>query len=52
MVEGKRREKIFGRNRHDKIIYTNISELKEGDIVDVKIDYAGPWAMKGEVINL
>ena len=52
MIEGKRREKTFGRNRHDKIIYTNTSELKEGDIVDVKIDYAGPWAMKGEVINL
>ena len=52
MIEGKRREKTFGRNRHDKIIYTDIAELNEGDIVNVKIDYAGPWAMKGEVINL
>jgi tRNA-2-methylthio-N6-dimethylallyladenosine synthase len=52
MIEGKRREKPFGRNRHDKIIYTDIAELNEGDIVNVKIDYAGPWAMKGEVINL
>ena len=51
MIEGKRREKIFGRNRHDKIIYTDTSELNEGDIVNVKIDYAGPWAMKGQVIN-
>ena len=52
MIEGKRREKTFGRNRHDKIFYTDIAELNEGDIVNVKIDYAGPWAMKGEVINL
>ena len=52
MIEGKRRGKTFGRNRHDKIVYTDIAELNEGDIVNVKIDYAGPWAMKGEVINL
>ena len=52
MIEGKRTERIVGRNRHDKIIYTDTSELNEGDIVNVKIDYAGPWAMKGQVINL
>ena len=52
MIEGKRREKIFGRNHHDKIIYADIAELNEGDLVDVQIDYAGPWAMKGKVINL
>ena len=30
----------------------NIKNLGQiGDIVNVKIDYAGPWAMKGQVIN-
>ena len=34
------------------ILLENIKNLGNiGDIVNVKIDYAGPWAMKGQVIN-
>ena len=51
MIEGKKRGKIFGRNEQDKLIYVDNLNLNEGEMVDVKIDYVGPWAMKGKVIS-
>ena len=51
MIEGLKRGKVFGRNEQDKLIYVDNPNMKEGDMVDVKIDYAGPWAMKGKVIS-
>ena len=51
MIEGLKRGKVFGRNEQDKLIYVDNPNMQEGDMVDVKIDYAGPWAMKGKVIS-
>ena len=45
----KLREFLFGYK--DKLIYVDNPNMQEGDMVDVKIDYAGPWAMKGKVIS-
>ena len=51
MIEGNKRGKVFGRNNQDKIIYVDNPHLIEGTLVDVEIDYAGPWAMKGNLIH-
>jgi len=51
MIEGNKRGKVFGRNNQDKIIYVDNPHLIEGTLVDVEIDYAGPWAMKGNLVH-
>ena len=53
MLENKKlkEDQNLHRNEQDKLIYVDNLNLNEGEMVDVKIDYVGPWAMKGKVIS-
>lgn len=50
LVEGKRRGRWFGRNRNDKLIFFDSPNDRKGEMVDVRIERAGPWSLQGEPI--
>ena len=47
LVEGKRRGRWFGRNRNDKLIFFDSPSDRKGEMVDVRIERAGPWSLQG-----
>ena len=47
LVEGKRRGRWFGRNRNDKLIFFDSPNDRKGEMVDVRIERAGPWSLQG-----
>jgi tRNA-i(6)A37 thiotransferase enzyme MiaB len=49
LVEGKKKEKWYGRTRSDKLVFFKDAADKFGRLVKVKIDKTSPWALQGEV---
>jgi len=49
-VEKKASNKLMGRSRTNKIVYTNGDPEMVGQIVDVKIDNARTWSLEGKII--
>ena len=47
LVEGKRRGRWFGRNRNDKLIFFDSPNDRKGEMVDVRVERAGPWSLQG-----
>jgi len=49
LVEGKRKGRWWGRTRTDKLVFFEDGEEWHGRMVQVRITWAGPWSMIGEV---
>jgi tRNA-2-methylthio-N6-dimethylallyladenosine synthase len=47
LVDGRKKGKWRGRTRTDKLVFFNDDGERLGQLVDVKIDEAGPWALQG-----
>ena len=47
LVQGRRRGKWFGRTRTDKLVFFESEEGLTGQLVQVTIDKASPWALQG-----
>ena len=51
LIEGMQKGRWRGRNPQGKLVFiTDPRELK-GEMVDVRIDVAGPWSLSGEAID-
>ena len=50
LIEGRRKEQWYGRNRNDKLVYTstNTKNLRNS-IVEIKIEDSSPWSLTGSV---
>ena len=51
LVEGKRKDRWFGRNRNDKLVFFDHPVDLKGQMVDVRIGRTSPWSLQGEVIE-
>ncbi len=55
LLEGTKRGRVFGRNRHDKIVYIDdvetMSSCDAGDTVRIDITEATAWSLVGQPIN-
>ena len=51
LVEGKRRGRWFGRNRNDKLVFFDSPNDLKGELVDVRVERAGPWSLQGALVN-
>jgi tRNA-2-methylthio-N6-dimethylallyladenosine synthase len=51
LVEGKKKEKWYGRARSDKLVFFADDAERLGQLVKVKIGRTSPWALQGKVIS-
>ena len=51
LVEGKKNDRWFGRNRNDKLVFFDDDETAMGDMVSVKIDETSPWFLQGSLVQ-
>lgn len=57
LVEGRKRGRLHGRNRGDKLIYLNVpvsegvSEPSPGETVQVEITESSPWSLEAELVS-
>ena len=49
LVEDKQRGRWRGRTRTNKLVFFDDADDWRGKLANVKIDWAGPWHMRGEV---
>ncbi len=49
LVQGRRRGKWFGRTRTDKLVFFGSEQGLTGQLVQVTIDKASPWALQGSL---
>ena len=47
LVEGRRRGRLFGRNRNDKLVFFDDETDRTGEFVNVRIERTGPWSLQG-----
>jgi tRNA-2-methylthio-N6-dimethylallyladenosine synthase len=48
LVEGKKKEKWYGRTRTNKLVFFEDSDVDwRGQLVPVEITWTGPWSMQG-----
>ncbi|MDZ7727253.1 MAG: TRAM domain-containing protein, partial [Dehalococcoidia bacterium] len=50
LIEGERGGQPFGRTRTGKLVHLD-SPAREGDIVDVHIDHAGAFSLRGAPVD-
>ncbi|MCA9843415.1 MAG: tRNA (N6-isopentenyl adenosine(37)-C2)-methylthiotransferase MiaB [Dehalococcoidia bacterium] len=50
LIEGIKGDQPFGRTETGKLVHLE-SPARVGSIVDVSIDHAGPWALRGTAVN-
>jgi tRNA-2-methylthio-N6-dimethylallyladenosine synthase len=51
LVEGKHRGRWKGRTRTNKLVFFETDDDQRGKIVSVHIEWAGPWSMRGELVE-
>ena len=51
LVEGKRRGRWFGRNRNDKLVFFDSPNDLKGEMVNVRVERAGPWSLQGALVG-
>jgi tRNA-2-methylthio-N6-dimethylallyladenosine synthase len=51
LVEGKDKEKWFGRTRTDKLVFFNSSDNYYGQLAKVRITRTSPWSLGGDVLK-
>ena len=49
LVEGRNRDKWYGRTRTDKLVFFSSSNDYLGQIVKAKIDKTSPWSLQGKI---
>ena len=49
LVEGKKRYKVFGRTRNDKLVFIDTDYDKTNEFVCVKIDDSTAWSLQGTI---
>ena len=49
LVEGKKRNKVFGRTRNDKLVFIDTDCDKTNEFVCVKIDDSTAWSLQGTI---
>ena len=49
LVEGRKKGKLFGRNRNDKLVFFDSENIKSGQMIDVKINETSPWYLEGSI---
>ncbi|MCD6358700.1 MAG: tRNA (N6-isopentenyl adenosine(37)-C2)-methylthiotransferase MiaB [Dehalococcoidia bacterium] len=47
LVEGKRKDRWYGRSRTDKLVFFNSDTCYTGQMVSIKITSAGSWSLRG-----
>ena len=50
LVEGRKRGKWYGRNRNDKLVFFEDERDRKGDMVNVRVEKAGPWSLQGRAV--
>ena len=51
LVEGRRRGRLFGRNRNDKLVFFDSDDDLTGEMVSVRIECTSPWSLQGALIE-
>ncbi|MCH2579452.1 MAG: TRAM domain-containing protein, partial [Pseudomonadales bacterium] len=51
LVEGRKRGKLHGRTRTDKLVYVEESNASIGSIQYVLIDKSSPWSLQGSQLG-
>jgi tRNA-2-methylthio-N6-dimethylallyladenosine synthase len=51
LVEGKKKERWWGRTRTDKLVFFEDEGDWRGQLVNVRITWAGPWSLIGERVT-
>ena len=50
LIEGKKEDKWFGRNRHDKLVFLDDTDVSAGETINVRINKTSPWYLNGAKI--
>jgi tRNA-2-methylthio-N6-dimethylallyladenosine synthase len=50
LIEGIRNGQPFGRTRTGKLVHLD-TPAREGTMADVRIEHAGPWALRGQAVD-
>ena len=51
LVEGRKRGKWFGRNKNDKLVFFDSDDDEKSELVNVRVDTAGPWSLQGTLVS-
>ena len=55
LLEGRKRGRMFGRNRNDKIVYIDDAHdncaVRVGETITVNVTEASPWSLVGQPTN-
>ena len=51
LVEDRKRDKWYGRNRNDKLVYFEGSADRRGEVVDVMVNNTSPWSLQGALVS-
>ena len=49
LIEGQKEERWYGRNRNDKIVFIDDSNVVPGSTLTVQIEKSSPWYLEGSV---
>ena len=50
LVEGRRRGRLFGRDRNDKLVYFEGGDELVGEMATIGVDKTSPWALQGQLV--
>ncbi len=50
LVEGTKKGRWFGRTRTDRLVFFDAPDAALGQVLPVRITWAGPWSLVGEVL--
>jgi len=51
LVEGKNKEKWYGRTKSDKLVFFEDKENWTGKLVNIEIRQTSPWSLQGNLVN-
>ena len=51
LVEGRRKGRLFGRNRNDKLVFFDSDDDLTGNTVSVRIERTSPWSLQGALAD-
>ena len=49
LIEGQKEERWYGRNRNDKIVFIDDSNVVPGSTLTVQIEKSSPWYLEGSI---
>ena len=51
LIEGKKKDKFFGRTRSDKLVFIDTDINKINELVYVEIEQSTAWSLQGTILN-